>query len=69
MTNLTQHFAQFLLEGTDGAAVKEQMRYAFADQERVEKQDQRTVASLNSMMTEVRAAVMARNIRSSQTYL
>ena len=65
MTTLTQYFAQLLLDGTDGATVKEQMRYAFVDQERVAKKEQRTISSLHSMMTDVRAEVMSRNIRSS----
>ena len=64
MTNFTQHFVQRLLDGGDGAAVKEELRRTFVDEARMEKQEQRTISSLHSVMTDVRAAVMGRNIRS-----
>ena len=62
--NLTQYFAQLLLDGVDGDTVKERMRYAFVDEDREARKEQRTLSSLHSMMTSIRAAVMARNIRS-----
>jgi len=61
---MIQQFVQLLLDGVDGSAVKEQMRYAFVDEARVANKEQRTVASLHAMMTDVRAAVMARGVRS-----
>ena len=64
MTNFIQHFVQRLLDGVDGAAVKEELRRTFVDEARMEKQEQRTISSLHSVMTDVRAEVMSRNIRS-----
>ena len=62
--SLPQYFASKLLNGVDGATVKEELRRTFVDEARMEKKEQRTLASLHSMMTEVRNEVMARGIRS-----
>ena len=61
---MIQYFAQKLLNGVDGATVKEELRRTFVDEARMEKKEQRTISSLHSIMTDVRAEVMSRNIRS-----
>ena len=56
-----QHAAQQLIDGVDGKQVMEKLRYAFVDERRTQP---RTLASLNATMTQVRAEVMARGVRS-----
>lgn len=61
--DLIQQYSQELIDGVDGATVKDRLRYAFADG----THDQpRTLASLHAMMTQVREEVVARGIRSAE---
>ena len=61
-SQMTLKFAQQLLDGVNGAIVKERLRYTYADGTRTEP---RPISSLHSEMTNVRKAVSCRGLRSA----